>query len=125
MKIVVKKINEPPKVVDVEKLELEDMQAMVGGYIECLALSNTVDLWLNEEGKLIPLKANLFLRDNDGNFTDVVCGDVFAASHDDEGGTVGLSDEDASWVMDELSNTLAVGECPLTGESGIFPVITW
>ena len=47
MKIIVKKLNEEAKVVDVEKLEYEDMKNLVGGYIECLNVRDDIDMWLN------------------------------------------------------------------------------
>ena len=38
---------------------LEEMQAIVGGYIELVELDGSTTMVVNEEGKLIPLSLNL------------------------------------------------------------------
>ena len=69
---------------------LDSFQALVGGSIECLALTSRVDVWLNEEGKLLGLHPTAIIVDHDGEPVDVIAGPFFVAAHDDEGGTVGL-----------------------------------
>ena len=100
MKIMIKEVGRAPRIEDRESLTLADMQELVGGYIECLSITDTIDMWLNEEGKLDGLPTNLFIENN-GELCDCVVGDVFFASHDDEGETVGLSSDDESklWGM--------------------------
>lgn len=104
MNIIVKKVNEPSEVRTLEKLELEDMQSMVGGYIECLHVGNGVDMWLNDEGKLHGLPVNIVLGSSDREILDTIQGDVFFASANDEGETIGLTDEQISWVNRKLDS---------------------
>jgi len=97
IKTIVARVGQHPAVEEIEA-GLDGMQAVVGGYIERVQLSETVDLWLNEEGRITGLPLNRLVRDDYGNDWDVH-GDVFLASHDDEGDTVSLSEEDlAKWL---------------------------
>ena len=93
-------------VAEVETLGLKDMQDMVGGLIECLHMGYGVDCWLNDEGKLLGLSPNFFLV-NSGSIIDVVCGDVFFASSNEEGETIGLTDEQVDWLLGILSERVA------------------
>lgn len=114
MNILVKKCNEPCFVKKVDKLELEDMQALVGGWIECLECNvgkdgspRYVDMWINEEGKMHNLSPNLALTDGD-KVVDVVMGDVFFTAHDGEGNTVGLSEFDIDLIRMKLGTMYPV-----------------
>ena len=51
--IIVEPIKEPREAY-IEN-ELHTLQKNVGGYIECISLTDGIDLVLNEEGKLIGL----------------------------------------------------------------------
>lgn len=44
---------------DGKKFSLDELQAVVGGYIELVRLSRGRDMWINEEGKLNELPINL------------------------------------------------------------------
>jgi len=73
---------------------LAAMQAVVGGPIELMAgsavgLSDAIDIWFNEEGKLEQLSANLGLT-HDGQLWDVIVGTVFFAGHDAKGNATSL-----------------------------------
>lgn len=77
MRIVVKKVGETPEVRMIEN-DLEACKEIVGGYIECFALTNNplnklynVLCVCNEEGKLIGLPGNFYFN------RDMICGDVF------------------------------------------------
>lgn len=122
MKIIVKKVGEEPNVIELESLDLEKMQSLVGGYIECLSVSPTVDMWLNDEGKLHGLPTNMFLCKENGEVLDTIQGDVFFASNSD-GETVGLSDDEVEWVKDKLVRRSLITVDPL-GKFGVFPVWT-
>jgi hypothetical protein len=69
----------------------------VGGYIECVSINEEMDIWLNEEGKLIGLEPNLYataLYRARYNTTDFIVGDVIiTGGANEEGETLGLSDE--------------------------------
>lgn len=104
MKIITKKVNEAPKVQEVEKLELADMQELVGGYIEHLDCGG-LDMWLNEEGKLHGLLPNL-VTFYGKEATDVVVGDVFFTACDDDGETIGLTDEQVDDIMNRFGSLM-------------------
>lgn len=71
---------------------LKAMQGFVGGFIECVSLSPEIDLWCNDEFLLNGSAPNRAVSCG-GAEPLVVHGDFFLASHDDEGNTIGLSEE--------------------------------
>lgn len=92
---------------------LEHLQKIVGGYIEIPFLSqkfldNGIDVIINEEGKLIEgLKAEIAIVSKEqGAILDIVYGNCIFASHDDEGETVGLTDEQIRVVTEELETII-------------------
>lgn len=89
--------------------ELEDLQEIVGGYIEIPFLgdvfnSNGIDVIINEEGKLIEgLKPEIaIVNEASGQILDIVYGNCIFASHNEEGETIGLTDEQILIVTKEL-----------------------
>lgn len=81
----------------------EASRELVGGYLEMLRVDDEIDLWLNEEGKLDGLEPNFQLVHN-GKVIDVVVGDVFFASHDDEGNTTSLTDKQINRIQERFFN---------------------
>lgn len=51
-------VDGPVHIKTVERDDLDACQALVGGFIELLQMPNKVDLWMNEEGRLLNLPAN-------------------------------------------------------------------
>jgi hypothetical protein len=91
------------------KNSLEELQSIVGGYIEFPFLGNkfrdnTIDVIINEEGKFIEgLKPEIALVDGETkSILDIVYGNCIFASHDEEGNTIGLNDEQIKIIMEEL-----------------------
>lgn len=91
------------------KNTLEELQSIVGGYIEFPYLSkvfseNEIDTIINEEGKFIEgLKPEIAIIDNkSGQILDVVYGNCIFASHDEEGNTIALNEEQIKIVTEEL-----------------------
>lgn len=91
------------------KNSLEELQSIVGGYIEFPFLGNrfrdnTIDVIINEEGKFIEgLKPEIAMVDGETkSILDIVYGNCIFASHDEEGNTIGLNDEQIRIVMEEL-----------------------
>ena len=91
------------------KGELEDLQKIVGGYIEINYLSrvfhnNDIDVIINDEGKFIDgMRPEIAIVDDEtGSILDVVMGNCIFASHDEEGNTIGLNEEQLYIVMQEL-----------------------
>lgn len=89
--------------------ELEDLQEIVGGYIEIPFLSkvfnnNGIDVIINEEGKFIEgLKPEIVIIDGiTKQMLDIVYGNCIFASHNKEGDTIGLTEEQIKVIMREL-----------------------
>ena len=85
-------VAEPGKLPTVSFItdSLKGMQQIVGGYIELFETTESeIDLFCNEEGKLINLECNRFFPE----LQDIVCGPIIAIGHDDEGASVSLTDE--------------------------------
>jgi len=82
----------------------EMLKAGVGGWIECVRLPATgVEMWVNEEGKLDNLDQNPYgtaLWADSYGPTDVTVGNiVITGGNDDEGNTLGLSDEKIDYLL--------------------------
>lgn len=93
--------------------KLEDLQEIVGGYIEIPFLSevfynNGIDIIINEEGKLIEgMNAEIaIVNEEQGKILDIVYGNCIFASHDEEGNTIGLNEEQTKIVMEELETVI-------------------
>jgi hypothetical protein len=93
--------------------ELEDLQKIVGGYIEIPYLgetfrSNGIDVIINEEGKFIEgLKPEIAIVDkNRGAIVDIVYGNCIFAAHNEVGETIGLSEEQTRIVTEELETVI-------------------
>lgn len=93
--------------------ELEDLQEIVGGYIEIPFLgdkfrNNGIDVIINEEGKLIEgLKAEIaIVNEKQGTILDIVYGNCIFASHDEAGETIGLTEKQIKFVKEELETVI-------------------
>jgi hypothetical protein len=113
IRVLVVRTGQAPVVEEIDT-GLDAMQALVGGYIECLALDANVDLWRNEEGTIngLPLNRRFaarapelppgldFVIKLDPDLADPgqmgehrIHGDFFLARHAD-GETASLTDDD-------------------------------
>ena len=88
---------------------LEELQKIVGGYIEVPFLSQKflehgIDIIINEEGKFIDgLKPEIaVVKKGTNNVLDIVYGNCVFASHDAEGNTISLNEEQIKIVKAEL-----------------------
>lgn len=93
------------------KNTLEDLQKIVGGYIEIPYLSrdfneNKIDTIINEEGKFIEGLEPEIAIIKDGKIVDIVYGNCIFASHDHEGNTVELNEEQKQIVEKELNTDI-------------------
>jgi len=91
------------EVMEVEQIEYDTLYEAVNGLVELVSINEDIDMWLNEEGKINGLEPNiiasLIYNKVFPNF-DVIMGDVvITGGADDEGNTVGLSDESIHDVM--------------------------
>ena len=88
---------------------LKELQKIVGGYIEIPYLSkrfndNGIDVIINEEGKFIEgLKPEIAVLDGETEqLLDIIYGACVFVSHDNDGNTVALDEEQTEIVMREL-----------------------
>lgn len=95
------------------KNTLEDIQRIVGGYIEIPYLSrdfndNKINIIINEEGKFIEgLEPEIAIISRESNtILDIVYGNCVFASHDQEGNTIELSEEQKQIVKDKLKTDI-------------------
>lgn len=103
-KVMIKKVEEAPKVVEVDELTLEYMQGIVGGYIEMPYLSEAldsrkIDIVINEEGKLEGLEPNMMVM-HKGQIVDIVVGDMLFVANDGQGNTIGLDDKQLEYLKE-------------------------
>lgn len=91
MKIVVKKAGQMPEIREIKR-DLEAYWEIVGGYIECVRMTDGIILVCNDEGKLKGLEPNFIL----GN--DIIVGDVFFVGVKGDDFT-SLSDYHTAWLM--------------------------
>lgn len=95
------------------KNTLEELQKIVGGYIEMPFLSkkffeNEIDIIINEEGKLIDgLQPEIAIVKNGTNqILDLIYGNCIFASHDEEGNTTELNEGQIQVIMEELKTEI-------------------
>lgn len=90
-----------PKVMTI-KNELETLQKMVGGYIECVNLTDDIVIILNEEGKINNLLPNRALYTSDGEMYDIIMGSFIIAGDDYETGNfISLHEENINHCMEK------------------------
>lgn len=92
---------------------LEDLQNIVGGYIEIPFLSqkfleHDIDIIINEEGKFIEgmTPEIAVMKKGTNTILDLVMGNCIFASHDEEGNTISLNDKQTKIVMEELKTDI-------------------
>ncbi|QST02855.1 DUF3846 domain-containing protein (plasmid) [Pontibacillus sp. ALD_SL1] len=102
MRVVTKRVGEPLKQGDVS-LTIENMQKMVGGYIEQMYLPHGILAFYNEDAKLLKNGSgpNFVIRAK-GKPTQTTEGDVFFCAFDDDGNNRGLSVEQMKWLNDSF-----------------------
>lgn len=103
--------------LEVKEIEntLENLQSIVGGYIEIPFLGgkfneNKINPIINEEGKYIDgLRPEIALIDgNTKRVLDIVYGNCIFASHDMHGETISLNEEQIEIIMEELKNDVTL-----------------
>lgn len=95
------------------KNTLEDLQQIVGGYIEIPFLSrvfneNKINIIINEEGKFIEGLEPEIAIIKDGKILDIVYGNCVFASHDHAGETIELNEEQKQIVKEELNTDIVL-----------------
>ena len=97
------------------KNTLEEIQQIVGGYIEIPFLSpifndNKINIIINEEGKFIEgLEPEIaVIKRESNNILDIVYGNCVFASHDHDGNTIELNEEQKQIVKDALKSDIVL-----------------
>jgi len=98
---------------------LAHLQEVVGGLVDCVGLTPTADLWVNDEGLYLcepnPVASVLAHVMADRDLAQPLFGPaVFTGGVDEDGGTLGLSEEAAQglraqveWLTATEASTLA------------------
>ena len=97
MKVIIKNVNENPIITEIENT-LEDLQKVVGGYIEIVPTglySEGIVAICNEEGKFMGLKPNMRIG------YDIICGNMLFVGTKGEDFT-DLTDKQIMLVLDSF-----------------------
>lgn len=91
--VLVSEVGRRPHVREMTR-GLEEMQYLVGGYVDRVEVAPGVDCWFNDEGLLLglPLNRRIPAYDQPGEWR--IHGDLFLARHDGRGNTVSLTLDD-------------------------------
>ena len=123
MRVVVCEPDKPAEVREVEK-STASMQALVGGYFDCVRVLGGYDCWIHDEGRLIGLPPNrlvsatatvrrvhgqlgLTTGDDGGPAWDLL-GTFFIAKSDGFGRTVGLDADEAELLANLFTGSTSV-----------------
>ena len=103
-KAVVIGFDESIEVVDLDAPQgsLKVLQDAVDGWVQVVDLAPTLSIWVNEEGKMNGLPYNgiatAIYQDRFGMVDIIVGNAVLTGGTDDEGDTIGLTDEQVSRI---------------------------
>ena len=91
----------------IQEDELEVLQGIVGGWVQCVTLRPDLSLWCNDEGKLLQLPPNPLAQavwdKHFGEGTDVIVGNVvLLGGSDDDGETLGIAPDLAGSIVSML-----------------------
>lgn len=89
--------------LDAPEGSLKVLQSAVEGWVQAIDLREDLTMWLNEEGKLegkpVNMMASRFFNDVFGAGHDIMVGNaIFTGGVDNEGDTIGLTDEQAEEI---------------------------
>lgn len=110
-----------------EKENTYDMiSSAVGGLIELAPTPRSlagIDLWVNEEGKLMSLTPSMILLDDNKHLVDTFAGNIVFTRTNEDGETIPLTDDDAKLIKEELSRSFAIVD--LTDGMWVVPVLQY
>lgn len=114
IRVLLVKVGQDPVVVETSN-DLESLQALVGGLLECVPMQQGYDLWVNEEARLMGLPKNRIVVDivNGRPVGYGIHGDFFFACRDGDGDIVSMPEA----IQVGLSN----GQIVLLKEGGVSP----
>ena len=100
MQVIIKEPNCEPILKEVRH-DLKTMQCIVGGLIEHISYPklNGVDIWCNEEGKLLNLEPNIHMPE----YQDDIVGTIFiSACNIINGETISVPSKHIDFIMEDL-----------------------
>ena len=100
--VLVEAGNPQIKIIDKWEHSLDTVQQFVGGYIQPIRVTNSITMWLNEEGKMQQLEPNFLFVNKEGTPLDTVVGNVLIAGTDDEGDDISLTDEEIELLQEKF-----------------------
>lgn len=106
-KITVLVVEPLKKAYTKEICGLEEMQQLVGGYIQAVYPFEDCALVMNEEGKLLDLPYNRPLFGEDGKPYDLICGTFFVAGVGEEN-FISLTDRQIQKYREIYDNVMLV-----------------
>lgn len=98
-----------PEIKIIEKWDhsLENVQQFVGGYVQAIRITDSITMWMNEEGKLQGLEPNFVMVNEGVTSTDTIVGNVLIAGTDSEGDDVSLTDQEIELLQEKfMSRTM-------------------
>ena len=102
MKVLKICADQEPYVDEIGK-DLDDLQAAVGGYIECIYMEDGKTILIcNEEGKINGLPLNRIVYNVEGKPYDVIAGDFIIVGDDDDDFR-SLTDDEIAYYSDVMS----------------------
>lgn len=106
--------NEQQGIIEIEN-SLEAEQAFVGGLIDVYAITDSLDLVLNDEGLINGLepRAVVFGEGTDEakkqrKIKEIIHGDCFVCRHDDEGNFLSIEDGDVKTIKHFVKAIISV-----------------
>jgi hypothetical protein len=97
MKIILKKPGEKATVIEQETIKLEDLQRFVEGTVTTAYVPKVgeagITIWANDEGLCLGMTPNVGFMEEDFFEPMILVGPILLTSSDEEGETVGLTDE--------------------------------
>lgn len=95
------KVNEMPELKTVDT-HYKNLQTLVGGHMDAIFVAPHIAMYHHGEGKLIGLPYNFLMCKNTGTgevVGDHIVGDVFFATHDEEGEMISLTEDMINEIM--------------------------
>jgi len=96
MRVVIAEPGNPAEVREISS-DMETLQKLVGGYVECLPCVG-YDVMFNEEGIRLNLAANRVVMGN------LIVGTIVVTKHDRAGDPIALDEQEAAEVVHRLDN---------------------
>lgn len=101
-------VDGAPRLVKIDEVAPGPLSELVGGEFQCVPIAAGISLWLNEDGKGLGMPwnqhAQILWDYTFGAGTDYIVGPaVLTAGADDDGDTLGITDEQIAFVEQTLS----------------------